>query len=69
MSDEQFLAELNIRAYIDQISGYKVGDPARLNFAPTIPTIRVSGTLHRAKTLELPSYHRFSPEERTALLS
>lgn len=74
MTDANFLAELRIRVYIDQISGYPVGLPARIDFVPILPyqldsrSTLSSAIYDRAKTLALPCYWIFSDEERKVLL-
>ncbi len=67
MTDDQFMAELKIRAYVDQISGYQVGNPGRVDFKPIVPTIG-GRFLNRKRTLELPCYGGFTIEEREILL-
>jgi hypothetical protein len=67
MSDEQFKKELELRAFMDQISGYPIGHPQRnLGFRPIVTTI--GSPVDREKTLALACYNAFSGEERKALL-
>lgn len=70
MTDEQFLTELRIRAYTDQIAGYPLGHPARENFEPIIPRALDTneGPLNRKVTLEFPCYHNFTKEDHKLLL-
>ncbi|HLJ88824.1 MAG TPA: hypothetical protein VKZ53_18540 [Candidatus Angelobacter sp.] len=69
MTDLQFQRELWINAYINQIGGYPVGDPARQNFNPVLSIVKnVDGSIHRARTLDSPAY-TFSDTERDALLN
>ncbi len=66
MTDHQFLVELRIRAYIDQIDGYPLGHPSREYFSPIVPTLG-GETVNREGTLALPCYHNFTDEERAKL--
>lgn len=70
MTDHQFMNELWIRAYIDQIEGYPLGHPGRENFVPIVPSCRDSndGPVNRENTLDCPCYDRFTSEDREALL-
>lgn len=70
MTNEQFLTELRIRAYIDQIAGYPLGHPARKDFEPIVPDLLNTneGPLNRKLTLEFPCYHNFTKEDRELLL-
>ena len=70
MTDHQFMVELWIRAYRDQIDGYPMGHPGRENFEPMYPYNLDSkdGPVNREKTLENPCYHTFTAEERALLL-
>jgi hypothetical protein len=53
ISDEQFLKELEINCYCNQISGYPVGHPARMRFRPIIVTIPDGkGGYNRERTSE-----------------
>jgi hypothetical protein len=79
MTDRQFMVELRIRAYIDQIAGYPLGHPGRENFRPIVPTHQTGAggehlsspeplRINRKLTLELPCYHNFTEEDRKLLL-
>lgn len=70
MTDEQFAAELEIRAYLDQIGGFPIGDPVRQNYRAEWTVIRdaADGPVNREKTLAQPCYHRFTAEDRAKLL-
>lgn len=70
MTDHQFLVELRIRGYIDQIAGYPLGHPKRETFDPMFPYNQDSddGPVNREATLENPCYHAFTPEDRQLLL-
>lgn len=70
MTDELFMNELRIRAYIDQIGGYPLGHPRRVNFKPIVPVVNTSdGKVIREATLNLSCYHDFSAEDRALLLA
>lgn len=64
MSDAQFLAELRIRAYMDQINSFPFGDPQRQSFKPEIATIG-----SRADTLAMSQWGCFTDDERAAMLA
>jgi len=69
MTDESVRNELWIRAYMDQVDGYAFGHPGRIGFRPTVPIFEhADGSLNREKTLELPCYHKFTSDQRVALL-
>lgn len=70
MTDKQFMNELWIRGYIDQIAGYPLGHPGRENFNPIIPFNQDSdnGPVNRERTLENPCYHLFTADDRKMLL-
>jgi len=68
MTDETFVDELYIRAYIDQIDGYPIGHPARKHFSPIIPiNNNPDGSVNREATLE--NYHTFTDEQKQVLLN
>lgn len=67
MTDHQFVVELRIRAYIDQISGYPLGHPAREDFSPIVPTI--GDPINREATLDLAAFSSsFSDEQKKKML-
>lgn len=80
MTDEAFINELYIRAYIDQIAGYPLGHPSRKDFKPTLAIEydwfkasyfdegSMNGPINRGSTLDLPCYHKFTAEDRAALM-
>lgn len=65
-----FINELWINAYRNQIDGYPVGHPSRVNFQPETAVSRdktQSGGINREETLELTMY-TFTPEQKALLL-
>lgn len=70
ISDNQFLTELEIRAYIDQVAGYPIGHPRRKSFKPLFPVLRDSedGPIDRQGTLNLPCFRSFAIQDREILL-
>lgn len=69
MTDQQFKAELYIRAYKAQIDGYPFGHPRRQSFQPIIPIIEErGGRLNRQRTIEGGTFGKFSDAERYLLL-
>lgn len=69
MNEAAFYNELWIYCYKTQIDGYPLGHPNRTNFRPIVPTkANEDGTYNRAGTLEMPSYHLFSADDRQKLL-
>jgi len=70
MTDHQFMVELRIRAYIDQIDDYPLGHPKRENFKPLVPANYDSddAPVNREMTLGNPCYHKFTAEDRELLL-
>jgi len=70
MTDEQFVSELQVRGFIDQIGGYPVGSPMRnLYFEPITPVVVDHGAMDRRRTLDLPCYSLFTLEARALLLN
>lgn len=69
MTNDIFRNELWIRAYMDQIEGYPLGHPKRVNFQPIVPEIEDNGVLNRAATLLLACYQVFTEEDRSTLLA
>ncbi len=69
MSDEQFVAELQIYCYLRQIGGYPIGHPNRIGFQPVVPVAWLpSGHVDRKGTIDSGIYGDFSPNEVHALL-
>lgn len=69
MTDQQFKAELYVRAYKAQIDGYPFGHPRRQDFKPIVPTIsEAGGQLNRQRTIEGGTFGKFSDAERFMLL-
>ena len=69
MTDEIFMNELSIRAYMDQLAGYPFGHPGRINLKPILAVhYRAEGKIDREKTLDSPVYGKFTPEQRAKLL-
>ena len=67
MTDAQFYAEIQIRAYLDQIDGYPFGHPRRINFKPIIGVFfKPDGTYERMKMLAM--YQNFTDEQRKLML-
>ena len=69
VSDKLFLNELHINCYCNQISGYPVGHPRRVNFKPIVVTIPDgNGGYNRERTIDGPAY-TFTDEQRATLLA
>jgi hypothetical protein len=70
MTEQQFMVELRIVAYIDQIVGFPVGRRPAV-FFPIVSVVRGNNqVVDRQRTLQLPQYaRRFTREELQLLLT
>jgi hypothetical protein len=69
VSDELFFNELWINCYRNQMDGYAVGSPQRVDFKPIVVTIPDGkGSYNRPRTLDGPAY-TFTEEQKAILLA